>query len=237
MLKHLKLRVTAGIYQKMPMRIQKDVVRSLESICFTSTDDKLRAAAAFSIAVAHVNGVGVRFDIKMAQDFLIRAARWGHEQAQSMLINIFDHQGPPDATISLSVWVDWLKRSAELGSGTALRKLEAASASSWSPAKEASRMRHLESEGFDILQSQQAVNDVQCAGRMSTSQSLVLAIINERDNLVDELIQDNPQMLNEPVSKAGESPLLISCRLARVDIVKLLVNKQADASIGDTSGI
>ncbi|EQB43831.1 hypothetical protein CGLO_17476 [Colletotrichum gloeosporioides Cg-14] len=54
------LRNTAGIYQKMPKRIQKDLVQSLGSICSTSTDDKLRAAAAFSIAVAHVNGVGVR---------------------------------------------------------------------------------------------------------------------------------------------------------------------------------
>ncbi|KAI8304553.1 High-affinity methionine permease [Colletotrichum sp. SAR11_59] len=82
----------------MPKRIQKDLVQSLESICSTSTNDKLRAAAAFSIAVAHVNGVGVRFDINTAHDFLLRAAKWGHEQAQTTLINIFDHQGPPDAT-------------------------------------------------------------------------------------------------------------------------------------------
>ncbi|KAJ0269726.1 hypothetical protein COL940_012232 [Colletotrichum noveboracense] len=100
-LKHVKLRDTAGIYQKMPMRVQKDLVQSLESICSTSTDDNLRAAAAFSIAVAHVNGVGVRFDINTAHDFLLCAAKWGHEQAQTTLINIFDHQGPPDATLRL----------------------------------------------------------------------------------------------------------------------------------------
>ncbi|KAF4901975.1 putative serine/threonine-protein kinase [Colletotrichum fructicola] len=231
------LRNTAGIYQKMPKRIQKDLVQSLESICFTSTDDKLRAAAAFSIAVAHVNGVGVRFDINTAHDFLLRAAKWGHEQAQTTLINIFDHQGPPDATVPLGLWVDWLKRAAELGSDTALEKLKAASASSWRSAQEVSQTRRLESEGFGLLQSQQAVVDGQCEGQLSTSQSLVLAIIQERGDMVEELIRNNPQLLNQPVSQAGESPLLVACRLARVDIVKLLVNKQADASIGDTSGI
>ncbi|KAF4909734.1 High-affinity methionine permease [Colletotrichum viniferum] len=221
----------------MPMRIQKDLVRSLESICSTSTDDNLRAAAAFSIAVAHVNGVGVRFDINMAHDFLLRAAKWGHEQAQAMLINIFDHQGAPDATVSLGMWIDWLKRTAMLGSDTALKKLKAASASSWRSAQEVSQTKCLESEGFGLPQSQQAVIDVQCARQLSTSQSLVSAIFHGRSDLVEELIGNNPQMLNQPVSKAGESPLLIACRLARVDIVKLLVKKQADASIGDTSGI
>ncbi|KAL3291406.1 serine/threonine protein kinase [Colletotrichum asianum] len=134
------LRNTAGIYQKMPKRIQKDLVQSLESICSTSTNDKLRAAAAFSIAVAHVNGVGVRFDINTAHDFLLRAAKWGHEQAQTTLINIFDHQGPPDATVPLGLWVDWLKRTAELGSDTALKKLKAASASSWRSARESRKL-------------------------------------------------------------------------------------------------
>ncbi|KAH9232156.1 hypothetical protein K456DRAFT_1870302 [Colletotrichum gloeosporioides 23] len=231
------LRDTAGIYQKMPMRVQKDLVQSLESICSTSTDDNLRAAAAFSIAVAHVNGVGVRFDINTAHDFLLCAAKWGHEQAQTTLINIFDHQGPPDATVPLGLWVDWLKRTAELGSDTALEKLKAASASSWRSAQEVSQTRRLESEGFGLLQSQQAVVDGQCEGQLSTSQSLVLAIIHERGDMVEELIRNNPQLLNQPVSQAGESPLLVACRFARVDIVKLLVNKQADASIGDTSGI
>ncbi|KAF5520444.1 hypothetical protein CGCA056_v009004 [Colletotrichum aenigma] len=231
------LRDTAGIYQKMPTRIQKDLVQSLESICSTSTDDNLRAAAAFSIAVAHVNGVGVRFDINMAHDSLLRAAKWGHEQAQAMLINIFDHQGAPDATVSLGMWVDWLKRTAILGSDTALKKLKAASVSSWRSAQEVSQTKCLESEGFGLPQSQQAFIDVQCAGQLSTSQSLVSAIFHGRSDLVEELIGNNPQMLNQPVSKAGESPLLIACRLARVDIVKLLVKKQADASIGDTSGI
>ncbi|KAJ0275026.1 hypothetical protein Brms1b_012164 [Colletotrichum noveboracense] len=160
-LKHVKLRDTAGIYQKMPMRVQKDLVQSLESICSTSTDDNLRAAAAFSIAVAHVNGVGVRFDINTAHDFLLCAAKWGHEQAQTTLINIFDHQGPPDATVPLGLWVDWLKRTAELGSDTALEKLKAASASSWRSAQEVSQTRRLESEGFGLLQSQQAVVDGQ----------------------------------------------------------------------------
>ncbi|KAF3808132.1 hypothetical protein GCG54_00012712 [Colletotrichum gloeosporioides] len=196
---HFKLRNTAGIYQKTPKRIQKDLGQSLGSICSTSTDDKLRAAASFSIAVAHVNGVGVRFDINTAHDFLLRAAKWGHEQAQTTLINIFDHQGPPgppDATVPLGLWVDWLKRTAELGSDTALEKLKAASASSWRSAQEVSQTRRLESEGFGLLQSQQAVVDGQCEGQLSTSQSLVLAIIHERGGMVEELIRNNPQLLN-----------------------------------------
>ncbi|KAF6791058.1 hypothetical protein CSOJ01_14416 [Colletotrichum sojae] len=232
------LRETSGVYQKMPVRIQADAIASLCSVVESTQDRRIKSAGAFTMAVAHINGIGVDYNLEIAKVYLLDSAKLGHEEAQNFFINALDCRGPPGDSVSIGEWVEWLTVSAAAGNVIALQKLKDTSPASWVTINEQVKNKELEAAGFgaQMLSAGRSQEEDEILS-LTPPQTILVSIVRDQRESARSCILAHPEILSLRISEQGETPLMVACRLGRVSIAKTLLESGSDSSLVDSVGI
>lgn len=208
----------------------------------------------FPLAACLMNGFGLRSDVDRALECLAQAARDGHQIAQAYLYRMFtacDKEIPAEIPV-----LQYLKDQAIRGSRAALQDLKRLDL------KQAARTRELMKFGYGgvganwFLDSQWLPGLTQSTlmskdfspERLGSRTELQSVIVNTKGDgllhagaavgafgLVRELLTDMNFDVNKQNQK-GETALLCACRSGHPDIVKLLLDNGARASIQSEGG-
>ncbi|WYZ46831.1 hypothetical protein EsH8_IX_001056 [Colletotrichum jinshuiense] len=228
----------SAVIRKMPWLVQVDATKSLKAVFGRTEETSIKAAASFSLSQAYVNGVGVDFNLAIARDYLLEAAKLGHKKAQLLFIRIFASSKPSAQELDADIWTEWLVHSAEAGNPTALNNLESSSPVLWRHIVKKNQITELEEAGFSESELELVLtNPDKVAGAVSASKKLHWAIIEDRRDVMDTIILEHPEMLKEALNCRNENPLLLACRLSRTSMVKSILKICPDIAYADNSNI
>jgi ankyrin repeat protein len=208
----------------------------------------------FALGAFLLNGYGVPSDAEHGLECLVQAASQGHAIAQAYLYRMFmacQKEIPPEIPV-----LDYLKAQARNGSRLALLDLKVLEP------QQAKHTRELLKYGYGGVGSNWFHEDqwlqgltqpklmskdfaLDCLGPRTELQEVVVNIHGDRIihaaaavgayGLIQKLLTDIKIDVNQRNAK-GETALLCACRSGHPDMVKLLLDSGAQASIQSTSG-
>ncbi|KAF5702441.1 serine threonine kinase [Fusarium globosum] len=234
---------SSNILQKTPKPVRVALFKSLKSIFETSTNQNERAQAAFNIAGAYMDDIGVTYDLKLAAYYIRQAAQLGSDEARTLYISVFSHV-PDHETLDKEMLRTWLVESAKAGNPVALQKLKENWSSDWRQLKqkvqldELTRLEADANTAEDLLSMLEALslNEVE----FSYSRDLLLwSIVMDKPDVTATCLDQNHR-LNQLVLQNEETPLLLAARLGRKRVLETILQHPScgiSAQMADERGI
>ncbi|KAG4286048.1 serine/threonine protein kinase [Fusarium proliferatum] len=234
---------SSNILQKTPKPVRVALFNSLKSIFETSVNQNERAQAAFNIAGAYMDDIGVTYDLKLAAYYIRQAAQLGSDEARTLYISVFSHV-PDHETMDKEMLRTWLVESAKAGNPVALQKLKENWPSDWRQLKqkvqldELTRLEADANTAEDLLSMLEALslNEVE----FSYSRDLLLwSIVMDKPDVTATCLDQNHK-LNQLVLQNEETPLLLAARLGRKRVLETILQHPScgiAAQMADERGI
>ncbi|KAG4271775.1 serine/threonine protein kinase [Fusarium proliferatum] len=234
---------SSNILQKTPKPVRVALFNSLKSIFETSVNQNERAQAAFNIAGAYMDDIGVTYDLKLAAYYIRQAAQLGSDEARTLYISVFSHV-PDHETLDKEILRTWLVESAKAGNPVALQKLKENWPSDWRQLKqkvqldELTRLEADANTAEDLLSMLEALslNEVE----FSYSRDLLLwSIVMDKPDVTATCLDQNHR-LNQLVLQNEETPLLLAARLGRKRVLETILQHPScgiAAQMADERGI
>ncbi|QGI63787.1 hypothetical protein CEK26_007738 [Fusarium fujikuroi] len=234
---------SSNILQKTPKPVRVALFNSLKSIFETSTNQNERAQAAFNIAGAYMDDIGVTYDPKLAAYYIRQAAQLGSDEARTLYISIFSHV-PDHEALDKEMLRTWLIDSAKAGNPVALQKLKENWPSDWRQLKQKVQLDELTrldadaNTAEDLLSMLEALslNEVE----FSYSRDLLLwSIVMDKPDVTATCLDQNHR-LTQLVLQNEETPLLLAARLGRKLVLETILQHPScgvAAQMADERGI
>ncbi|RBA20784.1 serine/threonine protein kinase [Fusarium proliferatum] len=234
---------SSNILQKTPKPVRVALFNSLKSIFETSVNQNERAQAAFNIAGAYMDDIGVTYDLKLAAYYIRQAAQLGSDEARTLYISVFSHV-PDHETLDKEMLRTWLVESAKAGNPVAFQKLKENWPSDWRQLKqkvqldELTRLEADANTAEDLLSMLEALsmNEVE----FSYSRDLLLwSIVMDKPDVTATCLDQNHK-LNQLVLQNEETPLLLAARLGRKRVLETILQHPScgiAAQMADERGI
>ncbi|KAF5637080.1 serine threonine kinase [Fusarium sp. NRRL 25303] len=234
---------SSNILQKTPKPVRVALFNSLKSIFETSTNQNERAQAAFNIAGAYMDDIGVAYDLKLAAYYIRQAAQLGSDEARTLYISVFSHV-PDQEALDEEMLRTWLAESAKAGNTVALQKLKENWPSDWRQLKQKVQLDELArldadaNTAEDLLSMLEALslNEVE----FSYSRDLLLwSIVMDKPDVTATCLDQNHR-LTQLVLQNEETPLLLAARLGRRRVLETILQHPScgiAAQMADERGI
>ncbi|KAI1047143.1 hypothetical protein LB505_010111 [Fusarium chuoi] len=238
-----KIQKSSNTLQKTPKPVRVALFNSLKSIFDTSTNQNERAQAAFNLAGAYMDDLGVTYDLKLAAYYIRQAAQLGSDEARTLYISVFSHV-PDQEALDEEMLRTWLVESGKAGNPVALQKLKEKWPSDWRPLKQKVQLDELTRLDADANTAEDLLSML---GALSLNE---VEFSYSRDLLLWSIVMDKPDVtatcldqnhgLTQLVLQNEETPLLLAARLGRKRILETILHHPScgvAAQIADERGI
>ncbi|KAH6954812.1 ankyrin repeat-containing domain protein [Fusarium avenaceum] len=215
------------ILRKAPKPVRVALAESLKGVFNTSSNENEKAHAALNLAYAYVDEIGHDYDLKMAAEYIFRAASMGLEKARTLYISTFSHV-PGSEELDEETLRTWLFESAQAGSPTALRKLKDVSLGDWQQMTQTSRDKELNLLGVspDVSGEMFSMFNSMSLGDTDTTQVqsvLIWSVVQDKPEATLSCLDRQPGLAAVALQN-GETPVLIASRLGRRSVLEAILN-------------
>jgi ankyrin repeat protein len=189
----------------------------------TSSNENDKAHAALNLAYAYVDEIGLDYDLKMAADYIFKAASLGLEKARTLYISIFSHVPGADVPDQETLRA-WLLESAQAGSPTAFRKLKDVSSPDWQNVTQEAQEEELKRLGMspDILEETVAMFNRMSLDDTDVENLLLWSIVYDKPEVTSSCLDQQPGLAAVAL-QSGETPVLIAARLGHRSVLETIL--------------